>query len=209
MLPAKRSSAMETVLEITRDLRAVHEKILTVSDITGTGGTCLYGAFLLSTVLEKFGDCTTRVCGGDGREDGGAVDPQGIWHGHYWVEGKTNAGEEFAADVTADQFGWEKIVVLPIEEARARYKPGNDMIVQAAVDDLESQLAKANAVCILEPRGDYGLEGYSLGETYRFEHRKTGATDGKPYYRVWPTDNDEYYETCSPSAFLKHFKPVA
>lgn len=62
------------------------------------------------------------------------------------------------------------------------------------------------AKCIIEPRGEHGLEGYSLGELYKFEFREIGAKDGKPYYRIWPTDGD-YYETCSVQTFKRYFQP--
>lgn len=74
----------------------------------------------------------------------------------------------------------------------------------------------------MEPRGDGGLEGYALGETYRFEHipsKRVGTVNynngvvtdnsvevGHEYYRVWPTAGDDYYETCSPRTFRKFFK---
>jgi hypothetical protein len=63
------------------------------------------------------------------------------------------------------------------------------------------------AQCILQPMGEHGLEGYSIEELYKYEYREAGATDGKPYYRVWPTDN-EYYETCSINVFKRYFKPI-
>jgi hypothetical protein len=66
------------------------------------------------------------VRGGDGRCDGGAFDPAGEWHGHYWVAGVTAEGNPFVADITADPFGWPSVVVLPLPVGRNRYRPGND-----------------------------------------------------------------------------------
>jgi hypothetical protein len=204
---AAKDAPLATVREIAEGMREVHETILADCDIDGTSGTCLYGSYLLQTLLTKFGDCNVRVCGGDGLRDGGAADPSGKWHGHYWVEGVTSTGESFVADVTADQFGWDKVVVLPTHLARDRYRPGDDAIVQSAVADLTAMLDHKYAVCIAEPRGAGGLEGYAQGEQYRFEYRETGASDGKPYYRVWPTPGD-YYETCGTTTFLKYFRPI-
>lgn len=57
-------------------------------------------------------------------------------------------------------------------------------------------------VCIFEPRGCNGLEGYSKGDTYRFE-------DCGDYFRVWPVDDElNYYETCGPTVFRSYFKPI-
>jgi hypothetical protein len=59
------------------------------------------------------------------------------------------------------------------------------------------------AVCHHEPRGDFGLEGYQRGETYRCQHVKDG--DGRPpYYRVYPGE-DDYYECASPRSVTKYF----
>lgn len=63
-----------------------------------------------------------------------------MWNGHYWVEGKTPGGVGFVADITADQFGWPNAVVLPMYQARERYRAGDDEIVAEAVDDLEAQI---------------------------------------------------------------------
>ena len=61
------------------------------------------------------------------------------------------------------------------------------------------------AECIFEPRGDNGLEGYSLGNLYYYElmYDKKGK-----YYRMYPTDETDYYETCGPNVFKKYFKII-
>lgn len=63
------------------------------------------------------------------------------------------------------------------------------------------------AQCIFEPRGSCGLEGYCKGDNYRAEFFKTDVA-GKPYYRVYPVEGDDYYETCSPTVFNRFFKQV-
>lgn len=62
--------------------------------------------------------------------------------------------------------------------------------------------------CIKEPRGQHGLEGYSLNSTYKAEEAQSKL--GEYYYRVWPDyeGNPSYYETCSVSIFRKFFKYV-
>jgi hypothetical protein len=60
-------------------------------------------------------------------------------------------------------------------------------------------------ICIYEPRGDHGLEGYQLNDTYLFQicYDKKGK-----YYRVFPTEETDYYETCGPIIFKKYFKEI-
>ena len=63
-------------------------------------------------------------------------------------------------------------------------------------------LVETKAVCKNEPRGDYGLEGFQLGELYKVQvvENKVGY-----YIRVYPKGNDDYYETCSTLAFSRFF----
>ncbi|EDT41971.1 hypothetical protein [Burkholderia ambifaria] len=103
-------------------MRDTLERVLTVSDIDGTLGTCLQASILLQQSLEGFAACEAVVRGGDG----GARDSMGAWHGHYWIEGVCEDGYHFAADITADQFGWLPVIVLPLDAARERYQPGDD-----------------------------------------------------------------------------------
>lgn len=58
------------------------------------------------------------------------------------------------------------------------------------------------AVCIYEPRGDLGLEGYQRGESYRCQF-----VDGNypRYYRVFPDIESDYYECAIPRTFTKYF----
>jgi hypothetical protein len=59
--------------------------------------------------------------------------------------------------------------------------------------------------CIYEPRGDHGLEGYQLNEIYLFQmcYDKKGK-----YYRVFPSEELDYYECCGPINFQKYFKEM-
>lgn len=108
-------------------------------------GTCLYASYLLRRTLEQFADCEAFVRGGDGLEDGGILGADNLWHGHYWVEGKTFTGAAFVADITADQFGYDQIVVIPLRDARARYQPGADEDVRFAVLELDAELSRRAA----------------------------------------------------------------
>lgn len=65
-------------------------------------------------------------------------------------------------------------------------------------------LRAGSCLCINEPKGHAGLEGYIAGDFYHFEHMSRDRY-GKPYYRVYPT-GPGYYETCSEQTFAKHFE---
>lgn len=67
--------------------------------------------------------------------------------------------------------------------------------------------AHGYAVCIREPRGDHGLEGYMRGDEYRYERRPADKR-GKPYVRIWLVSDDERYDTCGPVEFARHFQPT-
>lgn len=63
-------------------------------------------------------------------------------------------------------------------------------------------------VCIKEPMGRCGLEGYVKGNTYFFEYKEKDKK-GRPYIRVYPDcANDNYYETCGTGTFEEHFKTI-
>lgn len=94
-----------TVEEICVGTRDIFDRVLSVSGYDGTAGTCLYASILLHQSLDRFAGCESVVRGGDGANDGGARDPDGAWHGHYWVEGISRDGHPFVADITGDQFG--------------------------------------------------------------------------------------------------------
>ena len=60
------------------------------------------------------------------------------------------------------------------------------------------------AVCHNEPRGDFGLEGYQRGESYRCQHVKDGDVR-PPYYRVEPEAERDYYECAQPRSIAKDY----
>ena len=67
------------------------------------------------------------------------------------------------------------------------------------------------AICIYEPRGDHGLQGYQLNQEYTYakyfgpinKNNNTRLTD---YYRVYPESFNSYYEITMPIQFNKYFK---
>jgi hypothetical protein len=56
------------------------------------------------------------------------------------------------------------------------------------------------------PEGAQGLEGYNTDFLYRCELITCGKNG--PYWKVWPEEDNSYYETCSMATFKRYFKVV-
>ena len=121
-------SELETIVH---DVRAMYLSMLSHAlDTEDTAGSCLYASVFLSQAINRYTSLAAKVRGGDGEGDGGYVDAQGVSHGHYWVEARGESVEQaWVLDVTADQFGAEPVVMLPLATATARYRPGNQALV--------------------------------------------------------------------------------
>lgn len=70
----------------------------------------------------------------------------------------------------------------------------------------EPVITEMVAICHHEPRGDFGLEGYQRGETYRCQFVVSGNHAMPPYYRVFPESAGDYYECASPRSITKYFQ---
>lgn len=120
--PCPQTSTAPTLTDIAQKARHILEGLLTHCGIVSTKGTCLYASLLLAGMLTR-GGYPTRIRGGDGESDGGLFTPDSR-HGHYWCE-TASYDDNFIIDLTADQFGFEKVV---IKQASAggwpRYIPG-------------------------------------------------------------------------------------
>ncbi len=129
-----------------RQARHIFLQLLHASDIrpdpgqAPTHNTCLYASTLLAEMLHRFGGCRATIRGGDGQDDGGYVAAQGVQFGHYWVEAVTADGQAFVCDITADQFGGEPVVVLPVQDCLDRYVCGNQEVVSRQADELMAQI---------------------------------------------------------------------
>lgn len=140
-------SPREKIEAICRSTRSIFEQVLR-SALVNRGaaggelvrGTCLFACLLLKESLERFADCTVDICGGDGQEDGWVFDTAGAKRGHYWTEGVTPGGARFLADITADQFGHEPIVLLWREDSWETYQPGDAARVSSHVKELGEEL---------------------------------------------------------------------
>lgn len=137
--------SLALIEEITSDARKIFEHVLTSSfGRAETRGACMYASIMLATLLSKFAEAPSHVCGGGPPMDGGLVDLAGVLRGHYWVEGMTGSGEAFVADITADQFGYSTIVVLPLAAA-ARYQRGDQSLINQHIEE-ERQAWKAEGL---------------------------------------------------------------
>lgn len=55
--------------------------------------------------------------------------------------------------------------------------------------------------CIREPRGEHGLEGFNIGDSYQYEVCENDL--GVVYYRIY--HRPDYYETATPPSFRRFF----
>ena len=101
-----------------------------------SAGSCLHASLVCILLLRRFGRGTACIRGG-GPPAAGCLDASGELRGHYWVDVLTPEGEAFVVDVTADQFGYESVVVLDQLDSLHRYRPGP----QAEVDEAFGGLA--------------------------------------------------------------------
>lgn len=125
----------EKILNMANDIRAMFIKMLKDSINTdATQGSCAYACFFAKHLFDKFTDYQTAYRGGDGHGDGGYIDADGIHHGHYWLNIQT-ANQAYIVDITADQFGAEPVVVLPLSKAE-QYVSGCQEIVEDHFTDL-------------------------------------------------------------------------
>lgn len=123
----------EQLRGVVAGMRDIFEELVKQALETGrTDGTCFYGCLLLRSAIGKFTDYQPIIRGGDGQGDGGYWDARGVAQGHYWVEAH-RSGEAWVVDITADQFGDDRIIILPLSKSLSRYRPGQQDQVDAHV----------------------------------------------------------------------------
>lgn len=130
--------AKPDLFELARVARRSIEPGFPVSadGVARSAGTCLHAALIVILLCKQFSGYHAVVRGGPE----GACDTQGVWRGHYWAEVQVPDAGAFVVDITADQFGYESVVVLPLEQAQDRYRPGLQPEVNEAVEDLCHEL---------------------------------------------------------------------
>ena len=119
-----------------------------------SAGACLHAAVLLIALLEQFGMCKSRVRGGSGQDGFGARSISGDMRGHYWVEAELASGEIYTVDVTADQFGFDEVVMLDAESAKLRYAAGPQNEVDEAAMELAVELGAGALYAMSRSRWD-------------------------------------------------------
>jgi hypothetical protein len=60
--------------------------------------------------------------------------------------------------------------------------------------------------CVYKPCNNSGLEGYQVGKGYLYR-RRAADWNGTPYYRVWPLEGVNHFDTCSVEIFERCFRP--
>lgn len=116
------------IVEIAASTRAILEGLVDLSGyragLSGSkvSGACLYASILVQISLEKFASCRAQIRGGSGESSMGIRCDDGVWRGHYWVEGLSKSGAHFLCDITADQFGLEQVVVWDASRSWDRYR---------------------------------------------------------------------------------------
>lgn len=126
---------LDKILEMATEIRSMFINMLKDSMNTDTTqGSCAFACFFAKTVFDRFTDYQTAYRGGDGHGDGGYIDADGIHHGHYWLNIQT-ATQAYIVDITADQFGADPVVVLPLSKAE-QYVSGCQEIVEDHFSDL-------------------------------------------------------------------------
>lgn len=68
-------------------------------------------------------------------------------------------------------------------------------------------LDSGKCVCIDEPLGECGLEGYTKSDSYHYQHMSRDR-NGKEYMRVYHNleSYPDFYETCGVKDFHRFFK---
>lgn len=128
--------------EIVEMSRRIFEGLISATlHTTNTTGTCMYGSLLVSMLLEKFSGVGTSIAGGDGLDDGGILTAEGM-KGHYWVVANVH-GTFYVIDITADQFGMDKVIFKRLENA-PEYVEGQQVIVDEHLAEMIKQITDSH-----------------------------------------------------------------
>jgi hypothetical protein len=112
--------------------RNIFEQLLEMSlGSRRTEGACFHAVILCQTLIQRFSPFRPKIKGGDGHGDGGLW-IEGLCHGHYWIEIDVS-GERYIVDITADQFGQERVIFAPAKSLSIRYEAGDQDTVDGHV----------------------------------------------------------------------------
>lgn len=133
------SAEHNKVLEIASEVRSLFMEVLKTSlQKDDSDGSCAYACILAKQLFDQFSDFKSVFRGGNGKDDGGYIDSQGVKHGHYWLEVDTGTGQ-FIVDITADQFGAKPIVVLPLI-LNNQYLDGDQQTVESHMAEILKEI---------------------------------------------------------------------
>jgi hypothetical protein len=116
-----------------------------VKQIPKSNGTCLHASVLLKHLFDA--NALTRstvIRGGHGKENQGILGIDGNWQGHYWVHAISNDGNQLILDITADQFGYPKVVVSPVADSMHMYRAGRQHEVDISAFEIATELGIEN-----------------------------------------------------------------
>lgn len=145
------ASERKQLHNLATETRDILDRVIEASGYYGStagtriGGTCLYACLLLRTALKKFAACSATIHGGGETSGTGLVCPDGTLCGHYWIQGTAPSGAAFLCDITADQFGYERIVLLDNTVSWAHYRPDAPAVIATHVADVLQDLARLRA----------------------------------------------------------------
>jgi hypothetical protein len=130
---------IDELLDLARLARRSLEPGLprSASSAPNSAGACLHACLVIVVLLKQFGRGVPLIRGG--ADGAGAKDTLGNWCGHYWTVVRMPSGSEFVVDITADQFGYAPVVVMPLHEARESYRDGPQEEVDAAFLELSQE----------------------------------------------------------------------
>ena len=98
---------------------------------------CRHTTLFLLQLLKLAGDTTWKVAGGfvNYRDEPGVFEKSGHWGQHWWLE----SGDRLL-DLTADQVGWENVVLTTVDDPRYCRKP--ELSLKKFVSTLERTVAQ-------------------------------------------------------------------
>ena len=137
--PVEQSSVRDELSSLATGLRDVFEETLQVAlGHSATKGACLYSCLLVRAAIKQSTGMRAVVRGGGGEHDG-YRDSRGRLHGHSWVEATSRETGRWVVDITADQFGGPKTLVLPVAQARKHYVPGDQAVIDEHLADFSKE----------------------------------------------------------------------
>ena len=127
------------------------------------------------------------------------------WHLFGHSHGRLNGMDLGKAyDIGVDCNNFTPISELQIKDIMNKLPDNFNYIPE---EKRHKKIDKGSCVCIAEPRGDNGLEGFTKDSNYHFELINQGGGK-RSFYCIFPASDTNYFETCGPNTFKKYFKAI-